>query len=120
MPIYEYRCNSCQRKVSVYLRSFSASAKCPRCGSEDLARLFSTFTVRGTYKEIYDDILSDHQLTDGLIRNDPRALAEWNRRMSMGMDDQTSTPEYDEILERMEHGEMPEMPIGGMPDEDLD
>jgi len=62
---------------------------------------------RGGYKEIYDDILSDSRLMDGLTRNDPRALAEWNKKMSQGMDEETA-PEYQEMLERMEHGEMPE------------
>ena len=117
MPVYEYRCNNCQRKVTIYLRGFSASPKCPHCGSEDLSRLFSTFAVRGTYKDIYEDILSDKRLTDGLMRNDPRALAEWNKRMSRGMEDETVAPEHEEMLERMEHGEMP---AGGMPEEDLE
>lgn len=119
MPIYEYRCNACQRKVAILLRDLSASPKCPHCGSEDLSRLFSTFAVRGTYKDVYEDILSDRQLTDGLMRNDPRALAEWNKRMSRGMDEEIA-PEYEEMLDRMEHGEMPEMPVGGMPEEDLE
>ena len=109
MPIYEYRCNGCQRKVAIYLRSFSASPKCPDCGSEDLARLFSTFALRKTYKDVYEDILTDRQLTDGMMRNDPRALAEWNKKMTMGMEDDHMTPEYEEVLERMEHGEMPDM-----------
>jgi len=108
MPIYEYRCQSCRRRVSIYLRDASASPKCPSCGGEDLVRLFSSFTVRGGgYKEVYEDILSDRRLVDGMMRNDPRALAEWNKRMSRGMDEETA-PEYQEMLERMEQGEMPE------------
>lgn len=110
MPIYEYRCNKCQRKVSVYLRNTSSTPKCPRCHSEDLSRLFSTFAVRGTYKDVYEDILTDRQLTDGLMRNDPRALADWNKRMSRGMEDNTVAPEYDEYLDKMEHGEWPQIP----------
>lgn len=120
MPIYEYRCNACRHKVAIYLRNFSASPRCPHCGGEDLSRLFSTFALRGTYKDIYDDILTDRQLTDGLMRNDPRALAEWNKRMTRGMEDDMMSPEYEETLERMEHGEMPQMPVGGMPEEDLE
>ncbi len=117
MPVYEYRCNNCRRRVSVYLRNLATPPKCPQCGSEDLSRLFSTIAVRGTYKDVYEDILSDRQLTGGLMRNDPRALAEWNKRMSRGMEDETSAPEYEEMLERMEHGEMPTMPSGEMPEE---
>lgn len=122
MPIYEYRCNNCRRKVSIYLRDFSASPKCPSCGGEDLVRLFSSFAVRkGGSTAIYEDILSDHRLIDGLMRNDPRALAEWNKRMSGGMDEEIA-PQYEEMLDRMEHGEMPEEFMGGpeMPDEDVE
>ena len=120
MPVYEYRCNNCRRRVSVYVRNFAMSPKCPHCDSEDLSRLFSTFAVRGTYKDIYEDILSDRQLTSGLMRSDPRALADWNKRMSRGMEDETVTPEYEEMLDRMEHGEIPKTPVGDMPDEEAE
>ncbi len=57
-----------------------------------------------TYKDVYEDILSDRDLTRGMLGNDARALAEWNRRMSGG---EKVAPEYEEIMERMERGEMP-------------
>ena len=57
-----------------------------------------------TYKDVYEDILSDRELTQGMMRDDPRALAEWNRRMSQG---EKVAPEYEEITERMERGEQP-------------
>jgi putative FmdB family regulatory protein len=117
MPVYEYRCNNCRRRVSVYMRNVATQPKCPHCDGLDLSRLFSTFAVRGTYKDIYEDILSDRKLTDGLMSSDPRALADWNKRMSRGMEDETVTPEYEEILDRMEHGEIPKMPEVGMPED---
>jgi len=57
-----------------------------------------------TYKDIYEDILSDPKLTQGMMRNDPKALVEWNKRMSGG---EKVSPEYEEITERMERGEWP-------------
>lgn len=57
-----------------------------------------------TYKDVYEDILSDRGLTRGMLRNDPRALAEWNRRMTGG---EKVAPEYEEITERMQRGEQP-------------
>jgi hypothetical protein len=57
-----------------------------------------------TDKDIYEDILSDSKLTRGLMENDPRALAEWNKRISRGMDEKVS-PEYEEMLGRLEAGE---------------
>jgi hypothetical protein len=55
-------------------------------------------------KGIYDDILSDRKLTDGLMRNDPRALAEWSRKMSRAADED-STPETEELMDRLDAGE---------------
>ena len=110
MPLYEYRCQHCQRKVVIYLPTFSQSSPaCPQCGGNALQRLFSTFSVRKPDKDIYEDILSDSQLTRGMLSNDPRALAEWNKRMSRG---EKVAPEYEEIIDKMEQGEMPTEPAG--------
>jgi putative FmdB family regulatory protein len=107
MPIYEYWCRQCKRKVMLYSPTFSqASPSCPKCGGDTLHRLFSTFSVRSkTYKDIYEDILSDSQLTRGMLADDPKALAEWNRRMSQG---EEVVPEYEEMIGRMEKGEIPD------------
>jgi len=66
--------------------------------------MISTFSVRRTYKDVYEGILSDRELNQGMMRNDPRAMAEWNRRMSGG---EESSAEYEEITDRMERGEWP-------------
>ena len=105
MPIYEYWCDSCQRKISRYEREFSPpSPQCPYCGNTQLRRLFSTFSMHKTYKDVYEDILSDRELTQSMMHNDPRAMAEWNRRMTGG---ERESPEYEEIVERMDRGEWP-------------
>ena len=84
MPIYEYHCNNCQRKVEILVRSSSTSPNCPRCGSSDLSRLFSAFAIhsRESFETVYTDMLSNSKMKEGLQRKDPSALAEWNRRMS--------------------------------------
>ncbi len=48
MPIYEYRCADCRKKVSVFFRSYSSVSdpKCPLCGGTNLERLFSRVVVR--------------------------------------------------------------------------
>ena len=114
MPVYEYLCGQCRRRVSIFFRGFSETKipTCPQCGSADLNRLFSSFAIRKTYMDVYDDILSDNQLTKGMMQSDPRAMAEWNRRMSRGSE--MDTPyEYKEMLEQMEAGEMPSDMMGG-------
>ena len=58
MPIYEYRCQSCNRKVSVFFRSFSDSKepRCTHCDSADLTRLVSSFTVMRGWGESLDGL----------------------------------------------------------------
>ncbi len=110
MPVYEYRCGDCERRVSLFSRGFETdpSAKCPQCGSSDLSRLFSSFKIgKGdTYyrKDFYEEILGDHQLVKGLERSDPRALAQWNKKMMSATGDEIA-PEYEGFQERLESGE---------------
>jgi len=91
--------------MEVYLPKFESDAPpCPKCKNNSLQRRFSTFMVQKSYKDVYDNILSDAQLMKGMMANDPKALAAWNNKMSGG---EPVAPEYQEPLERMEHGEMP-------------
>lgn len=110
MPLYEYWCQECQSKLMLYSPTFSETTPpCPRCGKDTLQRLLSTFSVRSkTYKDVYEDILSDSQLTRGMMADDPKALAEWNRRMSQG---EEVAPEYKDMIGKMEKGEMPGEPV---------
>ena len=108
MPLYEYRCNRCRHRVSILVRSsLENRIACPDCGSTELSRLFSRFAIAKSDRAVYDDILSDSRLVKGLENNDPRALAEWNRKMSGEIGE-----EYREMLDRMEAGEMPESLAG--------
>ena len=105
MPVYEYWCNNCKSRIEVYLPQFGeATPACPTCKSDSMQRRFSTFMVQKSYKEVYDDILSDAQLMRGMMNNDPKALAAWNNKMSGG---EPVASEFQESIERMEHGEMP-------------
>ena len=109
MPIYEYWCGHCQRKVGLYLRDREQPPVCPRCGLSSLKRLFSTFSVSKTDRDIYEGILSDSQLVDGMLADNPRSLAEWNRRMSRG---EKPAPEYEDMVQGMERGQWPDLPSG--------
>ena len=104
MPIYEYRCGSCKRRVSILVQGFPPSLECPRCGGKELTRLFSSFSIgKGeSYLRdgLYEGILSDSKLVRGLESSDPQALAEWSCRMSR------ATGEEDEdMLGKLEDGE---------------
>lgn len=103
MPIYEYRCRSCGRTVSVFQRSIAATvnAVCPHCGGRDLSRLISRFAVLRAEQAV-DDALGD---LNGVDENDPRSVARWARRMKGEGFGQDLGPEFDEMVERMEAGQ---------------
>ncbi|MDD5092962.1 MAG: zinc ribbon domain-containing protein [Dehalococcoidia bacterium] len=109
MPVYEYDCGNCKRRVSIFVRGFDQpdSLKCPECGGQDLSRRFSKFGIgKGeSYlrKGIYEDMLTDRNLMRGLKANDTRALAEWNRRMTHGCGEDI-TPESEDLMAKMDAG----------------
>ena len=110
MPIYEYICINCNKKISIYFpTSCQDTASCPECKSKDLKRVLSAFTINKTDKDVYEDILTDSNLTKGMLNNDPRALAEWNKRMTGG---EKVTPEYEDMVGKMEKGEIPAEMMG--------
>jgi putative FmdB family regulatory protein len=44
MPIYEYRCQKCEKRFEEYLAtSEKPMPPCPRCGSKQVERLWSSF-----------------------------------------------------------------------------
>ena len=44
MPLYEFRCENCQHAFEALVRSGN-EARCPKCESDNLARLLSVFAV---------------------------------------------------------------------------
>jgi putative FmdB family regulatory protein len=119
MPIYEYRCTDCQKKVSVFFRSFSAvdheQARCPICNGTHLTKMVSKVRVlRGAVSAGGDDNFDDSMLDD-LNENDPRSLGRMMRRMA----DETGEdmgPEFGEVIQRLEKGEDPEAIEKSMPE----
>ncbi|MCB0074321.1 MAG: zinc ribbon domain-containing protein [Caldilineaceae bacterium] len=118
MPIYEYACLDCRKRVSVFFRTFSdaerGEAHCPLCDGTRLHRLVSRVAVLKSEESRLDD-LADPSLMSGLEDEDPRALAGFMRRMS----EETGEPldaEMTEMVERLESGESPDAIEASMPD----
>lgn len=111
MPIYEYRCNGCHRTVSVFQRSMhtAVAPTCSHCGGEDLTRLMSRFAFHrsASSTELGDDDFDEAALMEGLDENDPQSVARWARKMRDKLGEDLG-PEFDEMVERMERGEMPD------------
>ena len=104
MPIYEFRCLSCKRKTSVFVRNVTTdpSGKCEWCGSAKLARLMSKFAVHGGRLD-----LDSASGMDDIDESDPRAMARLMRQMGEESGEPME-PEFEEMISRMEAGESPE------------
>jgi len=117
MPIYEYRCHDCRRRVSVFFRSFSDvddEPVCPRCGGQHLSRLISRVSVVRSEDSRLDD-LTDPGMLDGLDEDDPKSVARWMRKMSAEAGEDMPA-EFDEVIDRLESGQTPEEIEESMPD----
>lgn len=113
VPVYEYRCHDCARRVSLFWRTFSEAEKdsprCPLCDGQSLQRLMSRARVIGSEESAMDD------MADLPDENDPKSLGRWMRKMGGDLGEDLG-PEFDEVVGRLEAGESPEQIEDAMPD----
>lgn len=118
MPIYEYGCYDCRKRVNVFFRSFSEvetkEAACPRCGGTNLKRLISKVAVLRSEESRLEN-LADPSSLSGLDENDPKSIARWMRKMSSEMGEDLGS-EFNEVVDRLEAGEDPESIEKSMPE----
>ncbi|MFN3412875.1 MAG: FmdB family zinc ribbon protein [Thermoanaerobaculum sp.] len=127
MPIFEYLCARCHRIYSFL--SFTLTPKrqptCPRCGSQDLTRVPSSFAVAGTTRKSEEGKEKGpepkHDIPAGLEREveslaenldetdmeDPRTMGRLMRRLAEASGE-PMPPTLEEMIRRMEAGEDPE------------
>jgi putative FmdB family regulatory protein len=123
MPIYEYQCADCRRRVSVLVLRISdpTPPRCPRCGGEHLARLMSRFaTIRSEDDRL--DSLADPSSMGDLDEEDPKSVARWMKKMGseLGEDAGEDWDEaIDEALEEETSGDSEASKDASSPDDDL-
>lgn len=118
MPIYEYRCAHCRRRVNIWWRTFSDAETgepvCPRCGGTELSRLLSKVAILRSEESRLDDIADPSAFGD-VDEDDPRSVGRWMRRMSEEMGEPMDD-EFSQVIDRLESGESPEDIERSMPD----
>jgi len=82
MPIYEYECGDCRRRVSLLIRAAAdaAAPTCPRCGSAALSRLMSRFASPKS-EDARMDSLGDSSSFGDLDENDPASVGRFMKKM---------------------------------------
>lgn len=116
MPIYEYRCQDCGRRVTVLHRSLTdiKQPTCPRCQGQNLKRLISNISVVRS-EETRLESLADPSNWGNLDEDDPKSLARFVKKMSNEMGEDLG-PEFEEVVDRLEAGQTPEEIEDAMPD----
>ncbi|MBM4350133.1 MAG: zinc ribbon domain-containing protein [Deltaproteobacteria bacterium] len=106
VPIYEYRCNQCEREFSqLFLNSREIrKVKCKLCGGNDLKRLISIFSVHQTEESRLASLDTSKPKGDDFYK-DSRNVGLWakKRMKEMGVD---LGPKMDEIVERGRTGKI--------------
>lgn len=87
MPIYEFECQDCQARTSIFVRTVSSevSGACAACGSKRLVRVISRFGVSRSTKSVHDRHTNP---SDPSYFTDPRNIGRTVERQfaQMGMD----------------------------------
>ncbi len=114
MPIYEYGCYDCHKRVSIFFRTIAEAEKttphCPRCGGTNLKRLMSRVARLRSEDERLDS-LADPANFGAFDENDPKSLAKFMKTMTRELGDEIGDdlgPEFDEVVDRLEKGQSPE------------
>jgi putative FmdB family regulatory protein len=106
MPIYQFDCADCQRRVDILFRSVNSTKTpiCPQCGSKKLKRVMSRVARVKTAKQRFEDIDHARDAAEIAGRSDPATFARWARRVGSEYDEELGT-NYRELAERAEAGE---------------
>ncbi|MFQ5743478.1 MAG: zinc ribbon domain-containing protein [Acidobacteriota bacterium] len=110
MPIYEYWCPECSRKVSIFWPTIASASdrrpECPECGGGNLTKLVSRVAlVRSEDARL--ESLADPTSLAGIDEDNPREMARWMRKMGDAMGEDLGD-EFSEMVDRIEAGEDPD------------
>jgi len=90
MPIYEYLCRNCHRKMSrLVMTPATFQPECKFCESTDMEQLFSRFSSPKS-EEARLESLADPSSFSGLDENDPGSVARWMKKMGKELGDDFS------------------------------
>jgi putative FmdB family regulatory protein len=106
MPIYEYECDGCRRRVSLLVLRPSAAEPpiCPRCGSSALSRVMSRFTTVKS-EDARLDALADSASLGDLDENNPASVARFMKKMGREFGDDLGDDFESAMDETMAEGE---------------
>jgi putative FmdB family regulatory protein len=108
MPVYEFRCNSCNQKKSVLLRTFGdvPSPVCDNCGSGDMSRLISNVAYHRSTQDVWERSGSPDKPGPDYYK-DPRNIGRWAEKKFEDMG-QEMPSQVKGMIQAAREGELPE------------
>ena len=106
MPLYEYRCTACRKRVTVLTLRVGEEVQptCDRCGSTALERMMSRFAMVRSEEARLDSLADPSRLGD-LDENDPKSMARWMKKMGGELGDELGGDDLGEMVDSIESGE---------------
>ena len=99
MPIYEYYCAACRRKMSFLVMTSPATFRpaCKFCAGTDLEQLYSRFATPKS-EESRLESLADPSSLSGLDESDPGSVARWMKKMGKEMGEEAGE-DFDQMAD---------------------
>ena len=116
MPYYEYRCLSCRKRFEIFLTYMeyeSVNITCKHCGSVDVQRRIGRIRIARSASDRLQNLGDPSRLNS--IDDDPQALGSMMREMRSELGEDMP-PEFDEVVDRLDHGQSPEQIDNDLPD----
>ncbi len=100
MPIYEYICLDCRRRLSFFIRRQEETdeLKCSYCNGVRLQRIMSRFASFKSEEERLES-LADPGSWSGLDENDPKSIAKFIKKMGSELGEDISKDEIDQMAD---------------------
>jgi putative FmdB family regulatory protein len=99
MPIFEFYCNKCRRKMSFLVMSTASfHPVCKFCGAEDIEQLYSRFAMPRS-EESRLESLADPSNISGLDENDPGSVARWMKKMGKEIGEDFGGEDIDQLAD---------------------
>lgn len=79
MPIYEFVCQNCHKRLGFLVRDISApfATKCSFCGNANLSRAISSFTCHKSLKTVWEESGEPTIHPSEDYYKDPRNIGRW-------------------------------------------
>jgi putative FmdB family regulatory protein len=109
MPIYEFICQNCHRKLAFWVRDISApfTPKCSSCGNTKLSRAISGFACHKPLKTVWEESGEPTMHPSEDYYKDPRNIGRWVEKKFQDMGQELPS-QIQEKIQAAREGVLPE------------